>query len=486
MADVFRWPLSQGTPSDQGPLLTKQYNFEDPACLFCNDFLGPCTWLYSVSGESDQITEVTDASIEILHISPVTGDSDSITESDGLLNAILGLYGEGITETYGDGLFLRVRAVDGDSENITAFQRHYYWSLYQGTLLSQGPPLNKQYNLKDSAHLFWDDFLGKHRNTITFLVGIDGFSKSIATYQRNYRWLLSDGRPLDYGPRLDKKYYLSLPVHRFWDGFIGSHRGFVIIVKEARGESVVEVDVDDALLALTWALKGNSESVSDTLNSPIALEIALRGNSTTTSFWKHKNYVWPLPQGLPLSQGPSLGKQYRLDESVHLFWDDFIGKSRDLGKSTLSLLWRLLGNSASVTDGEGKVLRVRRVDGESVTITAGEGRLIKWPLSIELRLEHLGVEKVNYIGSTVRLHAEFRNTSGGLEDPESVVLRIYDDRRKVIAEYPVRPHEWGKYRRDYTIPEEPLGAITFGYEGKIGEKVKLARRPIERVFGDGK
>ncbi|MFA7215377.1 MAG: hypothetical protein WC187_04960 [Bacillota bacterium] len=58
MDDIFRWPLSQGQPFDQGPLLSKQYNLEDPSCEFWNDFLGPCTWLYLLSGESVSVTEL--------------------------------------------------------------------------------------------------------------------------------------------------------------------------------------------------------------------------------------------------------------------------------------------------------------------------------------------------------------------------------------------------------------------------------------------
>lgn len=57
-------------------------------------------------------------------------------------------------------------------------------------------------------------------------------------------------------------------------------------------------------------------------------------------------------------------------------------------------------------------------------------------------------------GNTVRLTCEFYDFSGGLSDPSSVKLRIYDYKYKLIDEYTnATKTEMGKYYFDYVTDE---------------------------------
>jgi hypothetical protein len=87
-----------------------------------------------------------------------------------------------------------------------------------------------------------------------------------------------------------------------------------------------------------------------------------------------------------------------------------------------------------------------------------------------------------FIGDTTRFFVEFRNVGGEHLMMDNVTLKIYDDRRKLIDEFPVRPHPRGKYRRDYTIPEEPLGKLSVEFSGEIEGIIFLKREPVDRVW----
>lgn len=94
----------------------------------------------------------------------------------------------------------------------------------------------------------------------------------------------------------------------------------------------------------------------------------------------------------------------------------------------------------------------------------------------------IGIERPPFIGNTLRLTAEFYNpNSGEPAEVENVFLRVYDGKREAIAVYPVKPYSPGKYRHDYTIPENP-GPLTFEYAGEINGKPILARKTIHRIW----
>lgn len=95
----------------------------------------------------------------------------------------------------------------------------------------------------------------------------------------------------------------------------------------------------------------------------------------------------------------------------------------------------------------------------------------------------LAIERPAFIGNTLRLTAEFYNPNNGEPaEVENVFLRVYDGKREAIAVYPVKPYSPGKYRRDYTIPGEPLGPLTFEYAGEINGMPILARKEIDRIW----
>lgn len=396
--DNYYWKLSQGAPLNDGPLLSKEYDLKAPACEFWNDFIGPCNWLYSLSGESDHNTESEGRMLRVMsfdgcgesitndndggmtRLTPLTGTSISGINSKGMLNSLWGLNGKSDAEHTGDGVFLKVVAIDGQSEIVTYWRNEYYWKLSEGTPLNDGPLLSKEYNLNDPAYVFWDDFIGQHRDFIVRLRAIDGESKVQATPDGNLALL--------------------------WN---------------LLGVSETEVE-NEGVLALNWSLAGNSLILTE-----------------------------------------------------------------DTGN--LALLWGLAGSSMNVIDGSGKPLRVRQVLGKSITLSTGEGKAIKWPLTLivdkqEILTVKLGVERLTYIGNTLRLTAEFRNSSGELEDPGDVFLRISDSRWEVIEEFPVPPYSQGKYRHDYTIPKTPLGELFFEYVGKLGNRTILKRSNIERIWSD--
>lgn len=390
--DDFYWKPDSGVRLDAGPLLTKEYDPAALACEFWNDFIGPCNWLWSLAGVGET---TADGAGKLLRLASLTGngDKESLTSGDGALLRVIPLEGISESESETGGLLNTSVILTGDSNQQ-----------------SSGAAALQEIRL------------------------LEGTSQVVSAWRNVYCWLLSQGLPFDQGPPLDKQYSLGDPAHVFWDDFLGRHRYLILRLRAAAGESSVKT-INEGAITLLWNLIGSS-----------CAETSGAGN-------------------------------------LSLMWD-LTGSSIALidGAGTLTLLWRLIGDSVVVADSQGRPLRLRQVAGDSITLTAGEGKVIKWPLSIEIGVEHLGIEGSNYIGSVVRLTAEFCNADGGPEDPGDVYLRIYDGRKKIVAEFLVRPYAVGKYRRDYTVPGEPLGPLMFEYSGELGGKAKLARARLERVW----
>jgi|GEM_PF-6726604 len=382
----------------------------------------------------------------------------------------------------------------------------FRWPLTKGLLLSEGPLLSKQYNGSDPVYTVIDDFIGQHvwlyllagdscmatqgegrllrilpvtggsecetnadgdltriRNfegesaagtdaegllnvnhsmsgeggviaagegLFLRIKAIEGISRCIASFRNDYVWPLTKGLLLSEGPLLSKQYNGSDPVYTVIDDFIGQHRCLVMRLKAVAGESIAAAD-GEGILALLWRLLGASGAEADGEGS-LALDWSLSGESIAAAD----------------------------------------------GEGILSLLWRLLGDSTALVSGEGSILRLRQIEGESAALTTGDGVFVKWPLRIVIG----GAEGLSYIGSTVRLTAEFFDANNRPEDPEYVNLRIYNGICEVIAEYPVTPHAPGKYRIDYTIPIRSFWPLVFEFTGKHGSRTVLARANIEKLW----
>ncbi len=234
------------------------------------------------------------------------------------------------------------------------------------------------------------------------------------------------------------------------------------------------------------------------------------------------NYGWKLTQGKPLTEGPLLTKEYNYVDESYVFVNDFLGDhvtrwllsgtSETLtdGEGVLNLLWGLVGESETLTDGSGVMLRVRSITGESETLTGGAGTLMiiryiggaatvltsgsgilgMWPLTAVLSdapryVVTLEVVRLNIIGNTVRLHAEFRDSAGQLEDADAVKVRIYDGGRNLLEEHDVAPYATGQYQHNYTIPQDPVpGILYFEFSGECGTYDAVGRSTLERVWAE--
>lgn len=74
-----------------------------------------------------------------------------------------------------------------------------------------------------------------------------------------------------------------------------------------------------------------------------------------------------------------------------------------------------------------------------------------------------------YIGSTVRITANFRDWDGTLVDPSTMTLRIYDKNRRQIGSSIsiTASHKvvTGSYKYEYTIPEGVTSEVIYEWKG---------------------
>ncbi len=344
---------------------------------------------------------------------------------------------------------------------------NYGWKLTQGKPLAEGPLLTKEYNYVDESYVFVNDFLGDHV-TRWLLSGTsetltDGEGVLNATHGlRGESETLTDGEAV-----LNPLRSLSGASESLTHG-----TGMLNLLNALAGVSEATTD-GEGLLNLLWGLSGDSETLTDG-EAVLNLLAALTGESET------------------LTDGEAV---------LNLLWG-LAGESETLtdGEGVLNLLWGLVGESETLTGGAGTLMIIRYIGGTATVLTSGAGILRLWPLTAVLSdapryvvtLEAgprytvmLEVVRLNIIGNTVRLHAEFRDSAGQLEDADDVKVRIYDGGRNLLEEHDVAPYATGQYQHNYTIPQDPVpGILYYEFAGECGTYDAVGRSTLERVWAD--